>query len=55
MNWIGFGTLISREVGRFFSGNRKAVVPGFITTEFYISIFGFSILYLFLVFVLISF
>jgi len=43
MNWIGFGTLISREVGRFFSVYRQTVVPGLITSALYIAIFGFTL------------
>ncbi|MFL2983107.1 MAG: ABC transporter permease [Candidatus Neomarinimicrobiota bacterium] len=43
MNWIGFGTLISREVGRFFSVYRQTVIPGLITSALYIAIFGFTL------------
>ena len=43
MNWIGFGTLIKREVGRFFSVYRQTVLPGLITSALYISIFGFTL------------
>tara|TARA_B100001250_G_scaffold389071_1_gene387839 strand:+ start:191 stop:952 length:762 start_codon:yes stop_codon:yes gene_type:complete len=43
MNWIGLGTLISREVGRFFSVYRQTVLPGLITTTLYILIFGFTL------------
>ena len=40
-NWIGFNTLISREVGRFFSVYRQTVLPGLISSALYILIFGF--------------
>jgi len=43
MNWIGFGTLIKREVGRFFSVYRQTVLPGLITSTLYIAIFGFTL------------
>ena len=43
MNWIGFGTLIRREVGRFFSVYRQTVLPGLITSALYIAIFGFTL------------
>ena len=43
MNWIGFGTLIKREVGRFFSVYRQTVLPGIITSALYIAIFGFTL------------
>ena len=43
MNWIGFGTLIKREVGRFFSVYRQTVLPGLITPALYIAIFGFTL------------
>ena len=43
MNWIGFGTLIKREVGRFFSVYRQTVLPGVITSALYIAIFGFTL------------
>ena len=43
MNWIGFGTLIKREVGRFFSVYRQTVLPGLITSALYIAIFGFTL------------
>ena len=43
MNWIGFGTLIEREVGRFFSVYRQTVLPGLITSALYIAIFGFTL------------
>ena len=43
MNWLGFGTLIKREVGRFFSVYRQTVLPGLITSALYIAIFGFTL------------
>ena len=43
MNCIGFGTLIKREVGRFFSVYRQTVLPGLITSALYIAIFGFTL------------
>ena len=43
MNWIGFGTLIKREVGRFFSVYRQTVLPGLISSGLYIVIFGFTL------------
>ena len=43
MNWMGFGTLIKREVGRFFSVYRQTVLPGLITSALYIAIFGFTL------------
>ncbi len=43
MNWIGFGTLIKREVGRFFSVYRQTVLPGLISSALYIAIFGFTL------------
>ena len=43
MNWIGFGTLIKREVGRFFCFYRQTVLPGLITSALYIAIFGFTL------------
>ena len=43
MNWIGFSTLVIREVGRFFSVYRQTVLPGLITSALYIAIFGFTL------------
>ena len=43
MNWVGFNTLILREVGRFFSVYRQTVLPGLITSALYIAIFGFTL------------
>ena len=43
MNWVGFNTLVKREVGRFFSVYRQTVLPGIITSALYIAIFGFTL------------
>lgn len=43
MNWIGFYTLVNREVGRFFSVYRQTVLPGLISSGLYIVIFGFTL------------
>ena len=43
MNWVGFNTLILREIGRFFSVYRQTVLPGLITSALYIAIFGFTL------------
>ena len=43
MNWIGFYTLVNREVGRFFSVYRQTVFPGLISSALYILIFGFTL------------
>ena len=43
MNWVGLGTLIKREVGRFFSVYRQTVLPGLISSGLYIVIFGFTL------------
>ena len=43
MNWVGFSTLVFREVGRFFSVYRQTVLPGLITSALYIAIFGFTL------------
>ena len=42
-NWIGLWTLITREVGRFFSVYRQTVLPGFISSGLYILVFGFTL------------
>ena len=42
-NWIGFWTLITREVGRFFSVYRQTVLPGLISSGLYILVFGFTL------------
>ena len=43
MNWIGFYTLVNREVERFFSVYRQTVLPGLISSALYILIFGFTL------------
>ena len=43
MNWIGFYTLVNREIGRFFSVYRQTVLPGLISSALYILIFGFTL------------
>ena len=43
INWIGLGTLIQREVGRFFSVYRQTVLPGLISSTLYILVFGFTL------------
>ncbi len=43
MNWVGFRTLIRREVGRFFSVYRQTVIPGLISSALYIVIFGYTL------------
>ena len=43
MNWIGFWTLTSREVGRFFSVYRQTIIPGLSSSILYIVIFGFTL------------
>jgi len=42
-NWIGLWTLITREVGRFFSVYRQTVLPGLISSGLYIVVFGFTL------------
>ena len=42
-NWIGLRTLITREVGRFFSVYRQTVLPGLISAGLYILVFGFTL------------
>ena len=42
-NWIGLCTLITREVGRFFSVYRQTVLPGLISSGLYILVFGFTL------------
>ena len=39
-NWIGFYTLSSKEVMRFFSVWRQTIIPGVVTTLLYIFVFG---------------
>ena len=43
MNWVGFWTLTSREVGRFFSVYRQTIIPGLSSSMLYIVIFGFTL------------
>ena len=43
MNWVGFRTLIMREVGRFFAVYRQTVLPGLISSAMYILIFGYTL------------
>ena len=42
-NWVGLWTLITREVGRFFSVYRQTVLPGLISSGLYILVFGFTL------------
>ena len=42
-NWIGLWTLITREVGRFFSVYRQTILPGLISSGLYILVFGFTL------------
>ena len=42
-NGIGLWTLITREVGRFFSVYRQTVLPGLISSGLYILVFGFTL------------
>ena len=39
-NWVGFYTLSSREVMRFFSVWKQTIIPGVVTTLLYIFVFG---------------
>jgi len=39
-NWVGFYTLSSREVLRFFTVWKQTIIPGIITTLLYIFVFG---------------
>lgn len=43
MNWIGFYTLLSREVNRFVRLFIQTVVPPLVTTVLFILIFGYSL------------
>ena len=38
-NWVGFYTLSSREIMRFFSVWRQTIIPGIVTTLLYIFVF----------------
>ena len=42
-NWVGLWTLITREVGRFFSVYRQTVLPGLISSGLYILVYGFTL------------
>ena len=39
-NWIGFYTLSSREILRFFTVWKQTIIPGIVTTLLYIFVFG---------------
>jgi len=43
MNWVGFRTLVSREIIRFLTVYRQTVFPGVISSSLYIIIFGFTL------------
>lgn len=43
INWVGLWTLVTREVGRFFSVYRQTVVPGLVSSTLYILVFGFTL------------
>lgn len=43
INWIGFRTLVLREITRFFSVYRQTVIPGLISSGLYIIIFGLTL------------
>lgn len=43
INWVGFRTLVSREVTRFLKVYRQTVFPGVISSSLYIIIFGFTL------------
>ncbi|MFQ6674904.1 MAG: ABC transporter permease [Fidelibacterota bacterium] len=43
INWIGFRTLVTREITRFLSVYRQTVIPGLITSALYIIIFGLTL------------
>ena len=43
MNWIGFKTLMMREITRFLSVYRQTVIPGLVTSALYIIIFGLTL------------
>ena len=42
-NWVGFRTLILREITRFLSVYRQTVIPGLISSALYIIIFGLTL------------
>ena len=39
-NWVGFYTLSSREILRFFTVWKQTIIPGIVTTLLYIFVFG---------------
>ncbi|MDP6569509.1 MAG: ABC transporter permease [Candidatus Marinimicrobia bacterium] len=43
INWVGFRTLVAREITRFLSVYRQTVFPGVISSSLYIIIFGFTL------------
>tara|TARA_B100000315_G_scaffold260882_1_gene326795 strand:+ start:15799 stop:16560 length:762 start_codon:yes stop_codon:yes gene_type:complete len=43
MNWVGFKTLMMREITRFLSVYRQTVIPGLVTSALYIIIFGLTL------------
>lgn len=43
VNWVGFGTLVRREITRFFSVYKQTVIPSLVTSALYIIIFGFTL------------
>ena len=43
INWVGFRTLVVREITRFLSVYRQTVFPGVISSSLYIIIFGFTL------------
>ncbi|MFQ6673393.1 MAG: ABC transporter permease [Fidelibacterota bacterium] len=43
INWVGFRTLMMREITRFLSVYRQTVIPGLITSALYIIIFGLTL------------
>ena len=44
-NWVGFYTLSSREVLRFFAVWKQTIIPGVVTTLLYIFVFGIELYY----------
>ena len=43
INWVGFRTLVVREITRFLSVYRQTIFPGVISSSLYIIIFGFTL------------
>ncbi len=43
VNWIGFRTLMVREITRFLAVYRQTVIPGLISSSLYIIIFGLTL------------